>query len=114
MIARFLLGLLLRHFWSSLFSVAGTALFFCSDRGVPVRVAVRSSHTLVPYLFWALGIAAFLMVAQAIGDGGSVKDGLWKMWEWLASNVASFWKGTTEVAKSAKPVTAAKKKAAEK
>lgn len=114
MIARFLLGLLLRHLWSSLFSVAGTALFFCSDRGAPARVAVRANGNLITYLFWALGIAAFLMIAQAIGDGGSVKDGLWKMWEWLTTKVAAWWKGTTEVAKSAKPVTASKKKTTEK
>lgn len=110
MIARFLLGLLLRHLWSSLFSVAGTALFFCSNRGLTARVAVRSSANLPTYLFIALGVGAFLMIAQAIGDGGSVKDGLWKMWEWLASNVASWWKGTAEVAKSAKPVASSKKK----
>lgn len=101
-----LVRLLTRHLWSMLFATGGTTLFFCSGRGLVARTVVRAS---VPpmWLIAAVGIAALLMVAQAISPEGNVRQGLWLMWSWIVQKLGEFFRGTAEAAKT-KP--AAKKR----
>lgn len=100
-------NLLARHLWSILFTAGGSTLFFCSGRGLMARTAVRA-YVPPMWLMVAVGVALLLMVAQSISPEGSVRQGLWMMWTWIAQKLGEFFRGTAEAVKT-KPVAKKRK-----